>query len=269
MQTSPPGSFTAAAAPASAAPQAQPCSTATTRAAAIRPTISRSLWSPPTPLASISGEASTTRTRARGSYRPTTPAGAPPSRAAPARAGRRAGGRPPAATGCRSGSRTGRRGQRQRTVRRRRVQPARVDRLDDRAAEGGRAVRVRREVEVREHPLRGVGPAVAGEQRRRQHQRRGPDHGGVPDQLERARVRPRLRDPAAQSQPGRGEQPQADQDDHQREHPGASCPRSVRSTAPIPSQCRTWVLRGSVETTSPPSRTRTLPVQPRDSTSRG
>ena len=58
--TRPPGTFTPAATPASIAPHTQPRSAATTRAAAIRPTISRSLWRPATPLATISGDTRTT-----------------------------------------------------------------------------------------------------------------------------------------------------------------------------------------------------------------
>ncbi len=59
MQTRPPGSFTPAASPPRTAPYTQPRSTASTSAVAIRPTISRSLCRPPTPFASISGDAIT------------------------------------------------------------------------------------------------------------------------------------------------------------------------------------------------------------------
>ncbi|PUA82616.1 hypothetical protein C7S10_02470 [Nocardioides currus] len=91
MHTSPPGSLTAAARPPSAAPHTQPRSTVTTSAAAISPTISRSLWRPPTPWASISGEQSTTDDASAGS----TPAHAASlgtaqaSRASPSSATRR------------------------------------------------------------------------------------------------------------------------------------------------------------------------------------
>ena len=111
--------------------------------------------------------------------------------------------------------------QRHRAVGRDGVHPAGVDGLDHGAREDRGAVLVGRDPEVGHRPLGGVGPAVAGEQRRREHQGRRPQHRGEPDQPDGLLTlgAPRGPDLAAQTQPGRGQQAEPGQDDGEPEHP--------------------------------------------------
>ena len=111
--------------------------------------------------------------------------------------------------------------QRQRAVRRQRVHPERVDRLPDLAVEDAGRPDVRRETDVGELRLGGVAPGVPAEHRGREQQRQAPREGGDPHQPEPlgrvgAGVRPGRRE---QPQPRRAEQGEAGHDDHQARHP--------------------------------------------------
>ena len=80
---------------------------------------------------------------------------------------------------------------------------------------------VRRDPEVRQHALRGIGPAVAGEQRRREHERGGPHDRRVPHQGERVLAVVALgpRDVPAEPQPRCGVQAETDEHDGEAGHP--------------------------------------------------
>ena len=154
--------------------------------------------------------------------------------------------------------------ERDRTVRRHGVHPALVDRLDDRSVQRHRPVLVRRQAQVGEHALGGVGPAVPREQRRRQHQRRAPHDGGVPDHGQRVVAILALGHchVAAQGEPLPGQQSESQQDQRQCGYPAGLGAAQVEEHFGVHQR----VLRGRVDTTSPPSSTSTPPTKPRIST---
>ncbi len=179
MQTRPPGTFTAAASPPTTAPAAQPWLRAATRATAARPDHEQVVVEAADPVR----EHQRARQHQRGhdgrvAARPSAArrgsaqarASSPSDGHQPVRDHEQPGvvehlGGEPAAE------------QRQRTVRRGREHPARVDRLDDRPVEDARAPDVRRDSQPGQLALRGVAPAVPAEQRRRHHQREAPHRG--------------------------------------------------------------------------------------------